>query len=202
MDFQFDPDFWVFYKINKDEIDKILQYFSYKYIKIIEPMEMFQEVLLRIAQSDFIEKYDPEIGSLLKTYFVHKARGYASHYAVEVQRKPKTIPIEMYFLKKEEVHEQLDNRDIIRNHIDFQQRATFDKSIDHSIYSMEVMKQLREELDGTNYFIACLYFLDCYSCREIKDIMKKYAYNTILKKITDIKKTIENIIHIRSMVYA
>lgn len=202
MDFKYYSNFWLFYKANQEEIDKLLQYFSHKYIQIIEPMEMFQEVLLRIAQSDFLKKYDPDRGSLLKTYFVHKARGYASHYAVEVQRKPRTIPIEMYFLKKEEVNNQLDSGDIVQSHIDFQQHPTFDKSIDYSIYSMEVMEQLQKKLNSTNYFIACLYFMDCYTCVEIYDILDKYAYNTVLKKIGDIKKIAENIININSMVNA
>lgn len=200
MDLKYYPDFWIFYKENQKEINQILNYYAYKYIRIIEPTEMFQELILRLAKSNVLKKYDSKKGTLLKTYFYSRVRGYAGHYAQEILKRPKIIPIESYIFYSEE-EEKIDrhyDKSFFKNHVDFKAIQPFNESIDNTLYSMEIMDILKNKLNNTNYFIACLYFLDCYTCREITDTLNKYAYNTVLRKINEIKEITNNIIHNRN----
>lgn len=187
------PDFWSFYNDNRTEIDYIINYFSHRYYGLVDADDMFQEILLRLANSDLLIKYDSKKGSL-NTYFTHKVRGYSSHYAKEISKRPYFIPIE-YYIASCEKDIETDKYNRIKNHIDYKTRPTFNETINNSLYSEEIMDILKERLDKTHYLIACLYLLDCYTCKEICQYIDKFSYNTIVKKINDIKSLIDKIIN-------
>ncbi len=191
MDLKYHPDFWEFYTLNREEIDYILNFHIMKFVKIVEPCEMFQHLILKLAESELLEQYDLSKGCYLKTYFVHKVQGYALHYIRTISRRPKFFPIDMYITMRENNSdgEERNNNKTLKNHIDYTTRPNFNETIDDTLISDETMKYLRNQLNDITYFIACLYLLDCYSMKEIQDTAK-VSYNTILRKITKIKQIV------------
>lgn len=81
-------DFWAFYEINKEEIEKIVWKASWKYQNIIDPEDMHTEILIRLYRSNFHNDFDSEKNSLNK-YLVIKIYGYAGHIVKDFNRRIK-----------------------------------------------------------------------------------------------------------------
>jgi len=80
-------DFWEFYTANQKKATSIIEINTWKYSKAVGLRDLRQEILLRIARSDFMEQWDPSKSSLL-TYFANKVRGYAAHIFDAMTYKP------------------------------------------------------------------------------------------------------------------
>lgn len=198
------PDFWAFYNENYKDVNTILYSIANKYQKIVEPDEMYNEIIVRLVESDFISRFNPtNLKASLQTFFYKNAWGYAMHFIYEICHQPKNINIDNYLQTTTEEKEAWNirhNNNEYNPHIDFRTRPTFNETIDISLYSEEVMSILEKRLNETDYFIACLYFLDCFTCKEIFILTNKYTYNVILKKIYEIKAKTKRIIHSRSAI--
>jgi hypothetical protein len=197
MDLLYKSDFWLFYNVNYKEINKIINYYSNKYKDIVDLNEMSQEIILRLACSDVLIKYNPNLKVSLKTYFTNRVKGYASHIVKETFRKPESITMEVYNIFCEKENDYHKYNYTIKDHIDFKQNPSFNETINDTLYSEEIMQILEERLDKTHYLIACLYLLDCYTCMEIYQLIKKISYNTIVRKISEIKSMIEKLINLK-----
>jgi len=80
------PDFNTFYKKNRTEVDKYIWSTAWKYQHIIEAEDMFQEIVLRLARSTFLKKWN-EKKAALNTYFTCRIRFYALHIITKKLRE-------------------------------------------------------------------------------------------------------------------
>jgi len=194
MDLLYRSDFWLFYNDNRTEIERIIDYHANRYRETVNINDMRQEIILRLASSDALIKYDPAKATL-KTYIVHKIRGHASHFSEENSRNPPTIPIESYDKSHEkESNKESHKKDPVKHHVNYIERPSPYDTIENTLLSEEIMEILEGHLDKTHYLIACLYLLDCYTCKEIYQHINKFSYNTILIKINSIKSLVKKII--------
>jgi len=191
MDFKYSPCFQIFFKENKKDINNLIYHLAMKYQDIVEIEDTYQEIILGLAQSNFLERYDYK-GASLKTYFYYQIRGYANHFIKRILKKPKFIPIDTQLV---------DYNDEEQHNVDYPTAQSSDETIEKDIYSEEIMAILQEKLDETDYTIACLYFLDCYTCKEIRRIIKGCSYNTILRRMNKIKRIIKNTVNAKNLIY-
>jgi len=79
MNLQYKKDFWSFYQANRNDIERIICHVCKQYVSdAVPPEDLRSEILLRLAQSNFLSTYTPAIATL-NSYLSSMARGYARH---------------------------------------------------------------------------------------------------------------------------
>ena len=112
MNLIYHKNFWDFYKSNTEDVKMILRSTAKFHAAILDPEDMYQELLIRLHKSPFLERYD-ESQSRLNTFFTSHVRGEALHIVHSIRdrlawKKEVSLEgIERYYYMKQKMFKDI-----------------------------------------------------------------------------------------------
>jgi len=87
MNLTYKKDFWSFYNSNREGVEAIVGAACNRYASLVDPEDMHSELLLRLAKSSFLRRFNPD-RSQLNSYLTATVRGYALHVVNDKRYQP------------------------------------------------------------------------------------------------------------------
>ena len=170
--------FNVFYEKNRKEIDKYLLAAAWNYRHIVETDDMFQEIVLKLMKSSFLQDWDKEKGAALKTFFTGRIRGYALHVV--------TQKLKEYCVKKTK-DEDVKLPVFIRLDRDYDFSGTVNDYESSGNYSVDLPEEATEEEETFYNEVLSLFKKEVSPLQAEIYILhwKGYDYREIERKIND-----------------
>jgi len=168
--------FWVFYRQNSKEVERILWDACWRHADTVDPHDMHQDLLVRLYRSGFLKTFNP-VQSQLGTYFTGRVNGYANHIVTRaiVQRRRLDQALCMEFNKTDIEHNAAPE-------------LALEPEIENALDNEQVFKQTCEKLTSNGKRILELY-LEGHDTAEIAG-MFGITVPALLDRWNKVKETI------------
>lgn len=189
------PNFNMFYEKNRTEIDKYIWSTVWKYQHILEPEDMFQEVVYRLAKSSFLKDWN-EKKAALNTYFTGRVRGYTLHIITKrlkelcIKKKNEILtepPISFVRLNKQ--HEHMERFDLdMDNPSPYSYEIKEEPRGEEELFLKEIKNLFKKKISSLQAFIYEMHYWNELTYHEIMVVLnqndedKVYSYNFIRNK--------------------
>lgn len=169
----YEPTFNLFYTRNRTEIERYLRATANRYRHIVEEDDMFQEIVLRLINSTFLQDWD-EKKSALNTFFTNRIRGYALHvvkdklkeYCLEkIKDSDYKLPI---FLPLDKYHEYSEHDSAGSP---YNKELAEEPTEEEDAYFREIIKTFKERVTAEKAEIYILHWKG-YGYHEIEEIIR------------------------------
>lgn len=168
------PDFNTFYKKNQKEVEKLLWSTAWKYQHIIDPDDMFQEIVLRLMKYSFLEKWEKE-KSALNTFLTSRIRGYALHVITKKMREePKSK-----FLVRLDKHRDFVEKDLESPGKGYFVEVCTEGTEDVELYIEEIKDLFKRRVKPLQAHVFEMYYWQGYSLHEIAGLLSDVYDMTI-----------------------